>query len=160
MAIVSTAAAITILVGVVTWLAKEAWTWVKEAAHAAARAAAAIAVWTATHAAVRYGLYLAILAVVEAFATYLVASVVTPFAGNVFSRLLPSASAGEFFYYIFWDSGLHAKRIADVILLYLANYTLLWGAFDRWLRGMSIALGVYKSGLRRQEAVLNASLTK
>lgn len=158
MAVVTTAAILTALVGAVTWLAKEAWSWAKEEAHRAARAAAALLAWSTLFAALRAALYAAVVLVVEAFATYVLSTFITPLAGNIFARLLPGTSAGEFFHYIFWDSGLHAKRIADVVLLYLANYTILWAAFDRWLRGMSIALATYQSGVKRARAVLQTSI--
>lgn len=158
MAIVSTAAAITFLVGAVTWFAKEAWTWAKEEAHRAARAAGALLAWSTLFSLLRAALFAAVVLLVEAFATYILSGFITPLAGNLFARLLPSTSAGEFFHYIFWDSGLHAKRIVDVLLLYLANYTILWAAFDRWLRGMAIALATYQNGVRRAEAVLRTSL--
>lgn len=151
-------ALISALVGLLVWVAKEAWSWFKTEALRLARNAAALVVWAASFLAVRVALAAALIAASEIFLEYVLRGYVTPLAGNLFSRLLPSTSDGEFFYYVFWDSGLNAKEIATQVLLYLVRYTQLWALFDLWLRSVHIALGAYRAGIKRMDAVLKSSL--
>lgn len=151
-------ALISALVGLLVWAAKEAWSWFKTEALKIAKNAVSLALWAASFLAVRLALAAALIAASEYFLEYVTRSYITPLAGNLFSRLLPSTSDGEFFHYIFWDSGLNAKEIVTQVLLYLVRYTQLFALFDLWLRSVHIALGAYRAGIKRMDAVLQSSL--
>lgn len=148
------------LVGVLEREAGAFLRWARQMALLAARAARSLVVWVGAHAAARLALFAASLSAFEVLTLYVSTHVVTPLASDFIHRCIPAGSKGDGFVWLLWDSGLHGRAIFNSAVVYLANYSAMWFAFDTWLKAQSVALSTYRAALRRAEAVRDASILK
>lgn len=130
----------------------------KREALRAARAARALAVWVLAFVASRTALQVAVVVASDALLAYVTASVVTPLAGDLLHRLIPSGSAGDGLIWILWDTGLCGRILFSSFVVYIVNYTALWHVFNVWLRSMSVALSAYKAAQKRADKIMEASI--
>ena len=83
---------------------------------------------------------------------------IIPLADGFVSHCLPTGSDGEGFFWMIWDTGLHAKELFRCAVYYLSQYTLVWRCFDTWLRAQMIALSVWRSAQQRAKALRDATI--
>lgn len=137
----------------------KAWArWARQMVLLAARNLRALLVWVAAHTAARVACAAAAVLAFEGFTIYITSHVITPLARDFIQLCIPAGTDADGFVWILWDSGLNGRAIFNAFVLYLANYTALWYAFDRWLRLQAVALSTYRQALRHAKAVRDTSL--